>query len=91
MNRSEKNLRMNQNWVERELKKKVASDLGIDVDDLTAEEERVVEICSRVLTARLDEMQDLEKKIYFLEIDLKNKKIEVEEMSAELRDFKNRD
>ena len=68
------------NQIESNLTDLISKELFIDSTDLTPSEKKIIEICSGIISSMDTDLKDLEKRIYNLEIQNKNKDIIIRDM-----------
>lgn len=76
------------NQIESNLIDLISKELFIESTDLTPSEKQIIGICSGIISSMNTDLKDLEKRIYNLEIQNKNKDIIIRDM---LKNKKNDD
>ena len=66
--------------IENNLIDLICKELLIDKNDLTLSEKQIINICSGIISSIDSDTKDLEKRIYNLEIQNKNKDIIIQDM-----------
>ena len=71
------------NYLEQEIIKILKDEHGIIEEELDQNSKTIIEITADIIKARLGEMKELNDRIRFLEIDIENKEIMIENLQEE--------
>ena len=66
--------------IKEKLTELICQELLLNEDELTKEEIKIIDICSGLISSLNDDMTELNKRIYKLEIEIKNKKTIIDDM-----------
>ena len=66
--------------IKEKLTELICQELLLKEDELTQEEIKIIDICSGIISSLNDDMIELNKRIYKLEIEIKNKKTIIDDM-----------
>jgi hypothetical protein len=66
--------------IKKNLTELLCKELLLKEDELTLDELKIIDICSGIISSLNDDLTEMNKRIYHLEIDLKNKKIIIDDM-----------
>ena len=66
--------------IKKNLTELICKELLLKEDELTPDELKIIDICSGIISSLNDDITEMNKRIYHLEIDLKNKKIILDDM-----------
>jgi len=66
--------------IKKNLTELICKELLLKEDELTSDELKIIDICSGIISSLNDDITEMNKRIYHLEIDLKNKKIILDDM-----------
>jgi len=74
--------------IKKELKKKIEEEVLFR--ELNSDEILIIDSCSDIIKRYVNDINDLEREIYGLNVRLKNKNIEIESLKQELKDERNK-